>query len=336
MWGQIAGSVIGGIMGNKSAKADRRAQAESDRMNNMGYTDARPYITGAYQKGQDALNDQLAAGYYGGPTYAGMNDMQTTGANNMYNMGQNAYGAASNLMGATGNFGTNYASLYNRANQDNFGAANDYAMANADPLVNAQMRGVNRQLNEVALPGLNNSASSSGNMRNSRAGIAEAMLRRSAGETEADIRANTMRDMRNEYLGQTNTDFGNMMNANAGMANANQVGFNMGNTASNNMVNAGGMFQRDDQNRMNDDRSRFEGNRDFASDKIGGFMSGIMGRAPTTPAPRNPNYHNPMMGALSGAQAGFGMGGQFSDFFSQRNQMRQAGPVQPYTGMNLL
>mgnify|MGYP001311921352 CR=1 FL=1 len=97
-----------------------------------------------------------------------------------------------------------------------------------------------------------------------------------------------MRDMRNEYLGQTNTDFGNMMNANAGMANANQVGFNMGNTASNNMVNAGGMFQRDDQNRMNDDRSRFEGNRDFASDKIGGFMSGIMGRAPTTPAPPLP------------------------------------------------
>lgn len=335
-WGALAGAVIGGVMGNKSAKADRRAQAESDRLNNMGYTDAQPYITGAYKMGQDALNDQLAAGYYGGPTFAGMNNMQTTGANNMYNMGQNAYGAASNLMGATGNFGTNYASLYNRANQDNFGAANDYAMANADPLVNAQMRGVNRQLNEVALPGLNNSASSSGNMRNSRAGIAEAMLRRSAGETEADIRANTMRDMRNEYLGQTNTDFGNMMNANAGMANANQVGFNMGNTASNNMMNAGGMFQTNQQNQYNDDRNRFEGNRDFATGKIGGFMSGIMGRAPTTPAPRNPNYHNPMMGALSGAQAGFGMGGQISDFFSQQNQMRKPGPVQPYTGWNWL
>ena len=329
MWGQIGGAVIGGLMGQKTAKDDRKAQAESDRMNNMGYMDAKPYITGGYKQGQDALNNQLNAGYYDGTTYAGMNDMQNTGANNMYNMGSNAYGAANNLMSATGNFGNNYSSLYNRANQDNFGAANNYAMANSDPLVDAQMRGVNRQLNEVSLPGLNNSASASGNMRNSRAGIAEGMLRRSAGETEADIRANTMRDMRNEYLGQTNTDFGNMMNANAGMANANQTGFNMGNTASGNMMNAGGMFQTDKQNQYNDNRNRFDGVRDFASNKISGFMSGIMGRAPTTPANHSPNYHNPMMSGLAGMQSGFGMmspsgmGGQISDFFSNRGQQRQ-------------
>ena len=74
-----------------------------------------------YKKGTDALNTALDAGYYGGPTYAGMNDMQTAGANNMYNFGGNAFDQAGNIMSATGNFGQNYADLYNRASADRAG-----------------------------------------------------------------------------------------------------------------------------------------------------------------------------------------------------------------------
>ena len=75
MFGQIAGSLIGGIFANKAAKKQAAAQDRATRLQMQGYTDARPYIQDMYKKGTDALNTALDAGYYGGPTYAGMNPM---------------------------------------------------------------------------------------------------------------------------------------------------------------------------------------------------------------------------------------------------------------------
>ena len=308
MWGQIAGAVIGGVMGQQSAKADRRAQAESDRMNNMGYMDAQPYITGSYQGGQDALNEALAKGYYGGPTRAGFNNQMTTGLDNRFGLGTSGFNNANNFMNIGSQYGQNAADLYNRAGQDNLGGAMNYATANSQPLIDAAMRGANRNLNEVQLPTLNLGASGSGNTNSSRAGIAEAVLRRGNSELEADTTSNVNRGLMGDYMNQANNQMSNMTNANNNLGNLFGRGFNLGNTATGMQTGVGGAYQGDEQAGYDDSRARFEGERDFKMGQYNDFMSGIMGRAPTTPAPRNPNYHNPMMGGISGAMAGFGFG----------------------------
>ena len=308
MWGQIAGAVIGGVMGQKSAKADRRAQAESDRMNNMGYMDSRPYITGGYQGGQDAMNAALEKGYYGGPTNAGFNDQMTTGLNNRFNLGSGGFNNANNFMNIGANYAGNSADLYNRAGRDNLGGAMNYATANSQPLIDAAMRGANRNLNEVQLPGVNMRASGSGNTNSSRAGIAEAVLRRGNAELQADTTSNVNRGLMDDYMNQARSQFTNMTNANNSLGNLFGRGFNLGNTATGMQTGVGGAYQGDTQAGFDDARQRFEGERDFAGNQYSNFMSNIMGRAPMNPATRSPNYHNPMMGGINGAMAGFGFG----------------------------
>ncbi len=178
MFGQIAGSLIGGMFANKAAKKQAGANKYATDMQMRGYTDARPYIQDMYKKGTDALNTALDAGYYSDPTYAGMNDMQTAGANNMYNFGGNAFDQAGNIMSATGNFGQNYADLYNRASADRAGVAQDYVNANADPMVDRALRDSTRQLEEGTLRNIGMGASATGNANSSRAGVAEAIAGR--------------------------------------------------------------------------------------------------------------------------------------------------------------
>ena len=344
VWGQIAGAVIGGAMANKSAKADRRNTRYMNEMNNRGYTDARPYITAGFRGGQDALNNALAAGYYGGPTRAGFNNQMTTGLDNRFNLGTSGFNNANDFMNIGSQYGQNTADLYNRAGRDNLGGAMNYATANSQPLIDAAMRGANRNLNEVQLPGMNIGASGSGNTNSSRAGVAEAVLRRGNAELEADTTANVNRGLMDDYMNQANNQFTNMSSANNSLGNLFGRGFNLGNTATGMQTGVGGAYQADEQARLDDDRARFEGERDFASNQYNKFMSGIMGRAPMSPSGYAPNMSNPQLAGMQGAMAGFGFGNKYLqpmiDKFSGGNKIPQgfggSGAVQPYTGLNLL
>ena len=318
----MAAATIGSsLLGASAARNAARRQAGSTdyatRMNARGYTDARPYIQRMYQGGEGALNDALAAGYFGGPTYAGLNDMQTAGLNNQYNFGNRAFGAGQGFMDATGGFGANYADMFNQAGQDRVAAARDYATANSQPLIDARMRGVNRQLNEVALPQNAMEASATGNTRNSRAGVTEAILRRAAGETEADITATTNQALMRQKLAQDNTGFNQMLAANRGLGSTYNMGFGMGNTGIGNMITSGGAYQRDLQNQYDDTRANFEGGRDFALDQYNRYNAGILGRAPMSPPTQQPNLVDPTMSAIGGAMAGAGFGMNMYNAFNQ-------------------
>ena len=352
MFGQIAGALIGGVMGNSAAKSDQRNQRYMNEMNNRGYTDARPYITGAYEGGQKALDDALAKGYYGGPTYAGFNDQMKTGLDNRFNLGSGGFNNANNFMNIGANYAGNTADLYNRASRDNLSGAMDYATANSQPLIDAAMRGANRNLNEVQLPGMNMGASGSGNTNSSRAGIAEAVLRRGNAELEADTTARVNRGLMDDYMTQADNQFRNMSSANTSLGNLFGTGFNLGNTSTGMQTEVGGAYQGDEQARMDDDRARFEGERDFAMNQYGNFMSNILGRAPMSPSGYSPNMSNPMMGGMQGAMAGFGFGGKhLQPMVEKYSSGGSAGPqrgfgalsyydpngsMQPYTGANLL
>ena len=61
-----------------AARRQQRAQQAAIEAQMAGFNLAKPYISDMYRGGTDALNASLNAGYYGGPTYAGVNQTQKT------------------------------------------------------------------------------------------------------------------------------------------------------------------------------------------------------------------------------------------------------------------
>ena len=328
--GQIAGAVAGSILGGMGGKADRANMAAANEMSNMGYLDARPYLKDMYERGQGALNSAIDQGYYQGKTYAEMNPLTGQGYTNMGDLGNRGYSDATNFMNTGVGFGQNYADLYNQASQNTLANAQAYATdpANYQGLVDAAMRDSRRNLEENTLRGIDIGASASGNANSSRAGVADAIAARGFADREADMRANIQSNLMKDYQTSENNRFANMTTANNNLGTLYNTGFTQGNTGNTMLINAGKGFQQEEQNRINDDRARFEGNRDFELDMISKYNSGIMNRAPTSGSSYAPNMYSPGAGALGGAQMGFGYGGQISNFF----QPQPAAPLQPYSG----
>lgn len=331
----IAGSVIGGVMGNKAAKKQADATRYAAEMNARGYEDARPYIKDMYEGGTKALNDALEAGYYSGDTYAGMNDMQRNAMNQMYGFGNRGFTGGQNLMDAGAGFGTNYADLYNAAGGDRMATARQYAMDNSQPLVDAALRDSTRNLQENTLRNIGMGASGTGNTNSSRAGVAEAIAGRAYADRAADVSAGISDNLMRRSLAEQNTAFRNQMAANQGLGGAYTTGFGMGTDAGRLMGAAGDAMQKDEQMRLNERQKFFEGDRDFALDQYNKYNAGILGRAPQT-SRQSPNLVDPTMAGLSGAMAGFGFGQKYlSPMFNQQTQAMPASPT-PMAGMGSL
>lgn len=336
VWGQVAGAVIGGYMSNQAAKKQAAAMGEANRMSNMGYLDAQPYINFGYSGGKGALQDVLNTGAYTGPTLAGLNEMQIGALNNQFGLGQTANQYGGNLAQTASGFGGNYADLYRRAMGGNaMDNAINYATSNRGDLVEAALRDSTRQLTEQTLPGINRAASATGNTNSSRAGIADALATRAYGDRAADVSADITNTLMNQSLAQQQRDFGNAMNANAGLANTFSTGLNSGFQGLGQQLAAGGAFQRDEQNQFTDQQSNFERQRDFELDQYNKFMAGILGRAPTQGKNYTPNLVDPTSAALSGAIAGFGTGGQIANSFGgfgggQSNAFASMAPQRQY------
>lgn len=135
---------------------------------------------------------------------------------------------AGQMQGAAGNFNNlanqqsgltdRFTGLADQAqNTDYLGNANAYAQANSQPLVDAALRDDRRTLQENTLTGIDMSASGSGNMNSSRAGIAEAVANRAFDDRAADVRAQVQSDLRQDSLAQQNAQFGQ---ANTALGNA--------------------------------------------------------------------------------------------------------------------
>lgn len=316
MIGQIAGSLVGGYFANQAAKKQAGAMAEANRLNNMGYLDAQPYIRSGYRGGRDALNKMIDMGAYSGDRYANLNDMQNTGLNNQFNFGNTTFGYGSNLADQSQGFASNYGDLYNQAMGG--GAMNNalaYADANTGALTDAALRDSTRMLTEQTLPGINRAASGSGNANSSRAGVADAIAMRDYGDRAADTAAGIRSDLIDQSLYQQQRDFGNAMSANQGLAGAFGTGVNTANTGLSNMINAGAGFQKDAQQQLNTNKAAFEDQRDFDMNAYTQYMSGILGRAPMSPAGYQANTVDPTAATISGMVTGAGVGGNLFNSF---------------------
>jgi len=325
----IGGSLIGGYFGNSAAKKQAGANKYATDMQMRPYNDARPFIKDMYSGGAAGLDNALNMGTYSGagnPTYAGLSPDQVAALNNQKNFGNTGFGYGNNLAAGAAGFGNNYNNLYNQASSGNaMNNAMNFAANNSDGLVNAAMRGANRNLNEVQLTGNNNRASGSGNMNNSRAGVAEALLRRDNAKLEADTRINVEDNLMRRSLGQSNTDFSNAMGANAGMAGAFGTGMSTGFNGISNMLNSGSAFQKDLQNQYNDGKANFNEDRDFMMNQYGKFNASILNNAPQGPGEIRPNYVDPTMSAINGAMMGGGWGNQFANYMNQPQQQQRPG-----------
>jgi len=223
------------------------------------------------------------AGFYTGATYAGLNPLQEQAARDLTAFGMANAGEGQRLMDQSKGFGQNYADIFNRASTGGMSAAQDYALNNSDPLVQAAMRDSTRQLQEQTLPGINRQASMSGNVNSSRAGVADALAQRSYDDRMADVRANVQDQLMARSLSQFNSDLRNQQAANDALKTTYGVGFNMTPAALGMIGRGEGVLQADQQMEL-------DAARQAAA-----------------------NMYNPMMGGLMGAMQGFGAGGKLAD-----------------------
>ena len=309
-------------VGLYSANKKSSAADEANRQNMAGFNQYKPYTDRALEAGEAANDTRLAAGFYGGPTYAGPNGYQTGAATGYGDASMGIMNRGFNMAGANAGFGANARGLYDQyqgmadgvSAQGRMDTANQYAMDNMNPLVNAAMRDDRRNLQENTLTGIDMAASGSGNTNSSRAGVATAVANRAYDDRRADVSSQVIDGLRTQSLGEQRQAFADQGNAlmNAGAANnsienAYNSGMNTANTGYQMGTGAGGALQGYDQARMNDERMRFEGNRDFASNVYADYKNGMLTQnGPQTSNKFAANYSDPLGSAISGGIQGYG------------------------------
>ena len=309
-------------VGLYSANKQSNAADEANRQNMAGFNQYKPYTDKALEGGQAANDARLATGFYGGPTYAGPNGYQTGAARGYGDASMGIMNRGFDMAGANSGFGANARGLYDQyqgmANgvsaQGRMDTANQYAMDNMNPLVNAAMRDDRRNLQENTLTGIDMAASGSGNTNSSRAGVATAVAERAYDDRRADVSSQVLDGLRTQSLGEQRQAFADQGNAlvNAGAANnsienAYNSGMNTANTGYQMGMGAGGALQGYDQARLNDERMRFEGNRDFASNVYADYKNGMLTQnGPKTSNQFAGNYSDPLGSAITGGIQGYG------------------------------
>ena len=317
MFGQIAGSIIGGLFANSAAKRQASAMRDANAMRMMPYTDLQPYLLDFYESGTDAFKTALDKGYYQGDTRAAMDDRTREGLEAGYGLGRTGLNDATGFMDNARGFGSNYADLYNRASQDMLGNATQYATNNVEPLLSAAMRDQRRKLEERDIPGNNQMAQGTGNTNASRAGVMEGFLRRGYDDREADMRTTLMDRLTDRSMRAQQQQLANMTAANQNLAGLYDMGFGLGGRGAAAMTGAGGAFQADQQAQLDDQRMRFEGERDYPMNMYGMYGKNILGAGPggSSFGSIQANTADPYTAALGGAMSGFGVANNFSDFF---------------------
>ncbi len=204
-------------------------------------------------------------------------------------------------------FGQNYRDLYDRAQQDSLSGAIDYANENAGALTDALMSDARRNT-QLAMQGNNMSSSGTGNVNSSRAGIADAALNSELARQTAATGATVRDALIDRKMNADAAAFARSMDANAQLANTYNNALNTMSTGAGFGMDAGRYLQGEEQNRLNDAKARFEGNRDFGYNMYKAYLSGMLGRAPTTGNSTQPNMVNPAAATMAGAMSGFGFG----------------------------
>lgn len=302
----IGGALLGASSSRSASKSASAAQDRATEANAEAFRFSKPYIKRSYDASQGYNQDVLNTGNYQGQTLANTPWQMTRGNQMVANMGNRLMPAAFGMADTGADFANNASALFAQSQQDRMGNAQQYALDNSQPLINAAMRDDYRNLTEQTLPGINMGASGSGNMNSSRAGIADAVANRGFNDRQADVTASIQNQLMNQSLGQQNTQFNQAMKANDGLQDAFTQGINAAGTGGDWMTGAGQNLMNLDQQQLNDLRARFEQDRDFAFNQQQKFQQGTLNNAVYTNPTQTPNLYNSSLAGFGGAMQGAG------------------------------
>ena len=286
-------------------------------------------LKGIFSSAGDIYNSQKDTPFYQGDLYAGMGDMTRSGINTLGEyvggpQSQQIQGATAGMIGNAGMTGTAMNDIYGLANSDMVG--NDLASAAryaSDPslqgVINAANRDTARSLYEGELPELNRSASATGNINSTRAGVAEGIARRGADDRMADTSAAIRSDAFNRGLGLSQANRASQFGA---LGNLGQFGLssfgaglsgnnaNLGNIDA--MIRAGQLDQQDRQGALDADYMKWQGNdtrdMDLLSRYYGIVGANNWGGTTTQKTTSSPSIFGALLGGLSTA-SGLGLFG---------------------------
>jgi hypothetical protein len=294
-----------------------------------------PYLKSGFSEAQRLYDLFQGSPSYQGNLYSPMNPLQQGGAWQLANYGAgqgqdlgNAAGQASmSNLGAGQQFGQNALDIYGRSQQDptqqivgNAGTFADNPYMSG--MIDAASRDVVRNLNENDLPQLNQDANMSGNTDSSRTGIAQGILQRGAADRVGDIASNLRGGAYANGLslaaGNYQNGIQNQLNANSQAGNAFSTGvqgaqgaFGLGTGAAGAIGQAGGAFQNDEQQMLNEAYNRWNMQDQRPSDLLNrywGVASTGFGGGSGGYAPAGSGGMGFAQGAIGGATAGAAFG----------------------------
>jgi hypothetical protein len=302
----VGSAIIGGAASKSAAKSGAAAQDRATEASLEAFNFSKPYIKRSYDASEGFNQDVLNTGNYQGQTFANTPWQMTRGNAMMASMGNRLMPMGFDMANTGSAFANNYGDLFAQSQADRMGTAQQYALDNSQPLINAAMRDDYRNLTEKTLPGINMGASGSGNMNSSRAGIADAVANRGFNDRQADVTASIQNQLMNQSLGQQNAQFNQAMAANDGLSDAFKQGINAAGTGGDWMTGAGANLMNIDQQQLNDLKARFEQDRDFAFNQQQKFQQGTLNNAVYDTGNVSPNMWNPGMSTFGGAMQGAG------------------------------
>ena len=145
----------------------------------------------------------------------------------------------------------------------------------------------------------------------------QAVANRGYNDRRADMTSNiqnnlidrSLQSQRQQFQDQ-GTALNSAGNANSGIMNAYKTGMNTLGEGANFGMNAGNSLQGYGQEGMDDQRRRYEEQRDFYLQQRKDYQSGMLGKAPNTSNNFSANNNSTGAGAIGGAMAGFGFAKQ--------------------------
>lgn len=304
----IGSAVIGGLSANSASKRASAAQDRATEASLEAFRFSQPYIERSYDAAEGYLGDVQGAGIYNGQRVADMNPYARAGNQYIGNMGMAGAGQAFGITNQGANFANNYADLYGMSQQDRMADAQNYAMNNSQGLVNSAMRDDYRTLTEQTMPGINQSASASGNMNSSRAGIADAVAQRGFNDRQADMTATIQDRLMGRRIDQQEQQFQDAMKANYGLKGAYTDGINAMGSMGDFMTGAGNNMSTYNQTVLDAARQDYNEKRDFGLDQQIKFQGGVLNNAVYDNPAVTPNYHNTGAATFGGAMTGAGTG----------------------------
>lgn len=327
----LGASALGGLAGAMGGKAKTTTQTGSS----GPWQPQQQYLTYGFGQAQDALNNAMGMGTYGGQRVAGLNPFQTQGYNlagnfglgQGYNFGLNQAQTGNDILGSAANYGTNAQNLFSQYQNGDptayaLNTANQFA---SSPYLNGQIdaasRDVTRNLNEQQLPAVMRSAVGSGNTNSTRAGVQSAILQRGAedrlGDISATMRGNAFNQGLTSGLNQYNTNLSNLLSANNQLYNSGNLGSSLLNnginnifTGANNAASAGQGFQSQDQSVLDANKAAFNEQQNNNLDLLSKYMQLVGGNygSQSTSTTTTPGAQGGLQGALGGALGAFGFG----------------------------